>query len=105
MALNNETIAAVLAAIADSDQDAVTQQIKTAYVASKVAETTTALAPAVTLTVTNWPAVDSMLAATTSSQTLLPLRAAIQAKIAAEDDDNLGVLLLMLYAATSRHFG
>ena len=40
-----------------------------------------------------------------TEQTENPLRDAIAAKVAAQDDSNLGVLLLMLYAATRSHFG
>lgn len=105
MALNNQTITAVLAAIASDGQAAVTAQIQTAFVTQAVGATTAALAPAVAMEVTDWAVVESVLAAGTPSQTLMPLRDAIAAKVAAQDDSNLGVLLLMLYAATRSHFG
>lgn len=105
MALNNETITAVLAAIAADGQSAVTTQIQTAFVAQAVGATTTTLTPAVTMEVMDWAVVEAVLTAGTPSQALMPLRDAIAAKLAAQDDSNLGVLLLMLYAATRSHFG
>ena len=103
--LNNQTIAAVLAAIDADGQAAVTAQIQTAYVAQKVTGTTTTLSPAISFTVSDWDAVEAFVTAGMPSQAVYPLRDAVKARLEARDASGLGVLLLMLHAATKSHFG
>lgn len=103
--LNNQTIATILAAIEADGQASVTAQIQAAFVAQKVTSTTAALAPAISFTVSDWDAVEAFVAAGMPSQAVYPLRDAVRAKLEARDASGLGVLLLMLHAATKSHFG
>lgn len=105
MALAQQHIAAVLAEVAASGLPATMAAIQSAYIAARVASAQTELAGAISLTVSDWDAVNEFLAAGVASPAVYPILAAIQAKIAAEDATGLDVLLFALYAATKAHLG
>ena len=64
----------------------------------------TTLAPAITVTVQDWNALQSYVAQA-SNVTLLSVMAAIQTAAAAKDASQLGPLFVALYAASKAHYG
>lgn len=99
MALSKTATDEVLAAIAANGLEVTTSQIRDAYVTAKMASANRTLDKAVSMAVQDWPTLGAFLEAGVSSTALYPLREAIAAKLAAEDDSGLAVLLLSFYAA------
>lgn len=105
MRINNQALSDILSAIDVDGQAAVMAQVQAAYVNAKITQATENLSTAVSFEVSDWEAVENMLATPTPSQALLPVRNAIETKLAANDNTGLSVLFLMLYAANRSHFG
>lgn len=105
MALSNEQMAAVIAGIKTDGQAAMIAQIQAAYIADRLANAQTELAGAIAFTVDDWTALEAFINTGVSSTAVYPLKAAIQAKIAANDATGLGTMLLAFFAAGKAHFG
>lgn len=105
MALSNQHVAAVIADIKSSGQEATMAQIRAAYIADRLATAQAELSGAIAFTVSDWPVLQSFLAVGVSSTAVYPLKAAIDAKIAANDATGLGTMLLAFFAAGRAHLG
>jgi len=105
MALSNETKAAILAEVASVGLVDTTKQIQAAYVAARLATAQTSLAAAVSMSIADWPSVETFFAAGVSATGLYPIRDQIAAKIASRNANGLGILLLTFYAADKAHRG
>lgn len=81
---------------------AFTSEVQAVNVANTQAAALTALGPAVSVTVTDWAAVASFIAAS-SNVTLYSVMAAIKASAAARDASQMGPLLVALYGAVKAH--
>lgn len=105
MALSQQVLGAVLAEIAAVGQDATQAQIQAAYLATKMTSAKTVLGQAIAFSVSDWTKIDAFVAAGISPTSLYKLRDSIDAKIAAHDATDLGVLLIAFFAAAKAHLG
>jgi hypothetical protein len=105
MALSTQVLAAILTELAATSPDAVQQQIQNAYLTQKLSTARTALDQAIVFTVTDWTKLQAFLTAGVSNTALYKLRASIDAKMAAKESVDLGVLLVTFYAAAKAHLG
>ncbi len=85
--------------------DTLLDEIRAARAIDRKQAALTALASAISVTVTDWPALGAFIAANKDNAALMPVLADIKAAAAARDASKLGPLMVALYAACERHFG
>src|ERR1017187_4198977 len=73
-------------------------EVQALYIAATQAGALTTLAPAITVTVSNWPALSTYVAAS-SNVTMYSVMTAITTAASAQDATKLGPLFVALYAA------
>jgi hypothetical protein len=83
---------------------ALSDEVQDLHIADRQASALTALQPAISATVTDWPALAAYVAQA-SNATLYAALDAITAAAAAKDASKLGPLLVALYGATKAHLG
>jgi alkylhydroperoxidase/carboxymuconolactone decarboxylase family protein YurZ len=79
-------------------------EVQTLYIAATQAGAISTLAPAITVTVQNWPAIAAHVAQS-SNVTLYSVMAAITAAAGVQDASKLGPLFVALYAAVKANLG
>lgn len=105
MALTSQEQTALRTIIArDGGLDAVIDEVRDLVIKDKKAAADTALAGAISVTVSNWPALGAYVAQA-SNVTLPSVLADINAAAGAKDASKLGPLLVQLYAASKAHLG
>lgn len=79
-------------------------EVQALYIASVQASNVTTLTPVITVTVTNWATINTVVAAG-SSASMYSVMAAITAAATAQDATKLGPLFVALYAAVKANLG
>ena len=90
--------------IREGGMQAFSSEVTALYIAATQASALTTLAPAITVTVANWPALSAYVAQS-SNVTMYSVMAAITAAAAAQDASKLGPLFVALYGACKANLG
>jgi hypothetical protein len=80
-------------------------EVQSAFIANQQSSAASTLGSAITVTVQDWPTLQTFLTSTTQSAAILQIMAALNTAAAGQNAANLGPLLWALYGLAKVHFG